>query len=218
MKATSARPPVRVNSHLMVLRHVIPATSPTHLRQQQFGSYTSVRAVNPWKLCFQEILHCSFGACSSRPRTSILALQINLQRSAMDKRCEHFLFRKLSGLPTPATILTCVIQTQPALKCGSRRSAAMRCRSLSYSDLVHSVHQSKQLLWEQIRLSMQACNSQPSSKAKKPETELLGRQFSVKVYRQLPKVQWKLVTFPFALPPFILKPMHYQCLCKSFII
>ena len=34
----------------------------------------------------------------------------------MDKRCEHFLFRKLSGLPTPATILTCVIQTQPALK------------------------------------------------------------------------------------------------------
>ena len=33
-------------------------------------------------------------------------------------------------------------------------------------------------LWEQIKLSMQACNSQPSSKAKKSETELLGRLFS----------------------------------------
>ena len=62
----------------------------------------------------------------------------------MDKRCEHFLFRKLSGLPTPATILTCVIQTQPALKNGSRRSATMRCRSIGYSGLVHSVHQSDQ--------------------------------------------------------------------------
>ena len=62
----------------------------------------------------------------------------------MDKRCEHFLFRKLSGLPTPATILTCVIQTQPALKSGSRRSATMRCRSIGYSGLVHSVHQSDQ--------------------------------------------------------------------------
>ena len=62
----------------------------------------------------------------------------------MDKRCEHFLFRKLSGLPTPATILTCVIQTQPALKSGPRRSAAMRCRSIGYSGLVHSVHQSDQ--------------------------------------------------------------------------
>ena len=75
-------------------------------------------------------------------------------------------------------------------------------------------------LWEQIRLitlSMQACNSQPSSKAKKSETELLGRLFSVKVYRQQPKVQWKLVTIPFTLPPFVLEPMHYQCLCKSSI-
>ena len=63
-------------------------------------------------------------------------------------------------------------------------------------------------LWEQIRLSMQACNSQPSSKAKKSETELLGRLFSVKVHRQQPKVQWKLVTIPFALPPFVLEPMH----------
>ena len=62
----------------------------------------------------------------------------------MDKRCEHFLFRKLSGLPTPATILTCVIQAQPALKSGPRRSAAMRCRSIGYSGLVHSVHQSDQ--------------------------------------------------------------------------
>ena len=62
----------------------------------------------------------------------------------MDKRCEHFLFRKLSGLPTPATILTCVIQTQPALKKGSRRSATMRCWSIGYSGLVHSVHQSDQ--------------------------------------------------------------------------
>ena len=57
---------------------------------------------------------------------------------------EHFLFNKLSGLPTPATILTCVIKTQPALKSGSRRSAAMRCRSIGYSGLVHSVHQSDQ--------------------------------------------------------------------------
>ena len=62
----------------------------------------------------------------------------------MDNRCEHFLLRKLSGLPTPATILTCVIQTQPALKSGSRRSATMRCRSIGYSGLVHSVHQSDQ--------------------------------------------------------------------------
>ena len=72
-------------------------------------------------------------------------------------------------------------------------------------------------LCEQIRLSMQACNSQPSSKAKKSETELLGRLFSVKVYRQQPKVRWKLVTIPFALPPFVLEPIHYQCLCKSSI-
>ena len=122
---------------------VIPATSPT--RQQQFGKYTSFRrAVNPRKLCLQETLHCSFGACSSRPRTSILALRIQLQRSAMDKRCEHFLFRKLSGLPTPATTLTCVNHTQPALKSGSRRSAAMQCRSIGYSGFVHSVHQSDQ--------------------------------------------------------------------------
>ena len=42
----------------------------------------------------------------------------------MDKRCEHFLFRKLSGLPTPATILTCVIQTQPALQSGSRSACS----------------------------------------------------------------------------------------------
>ena len=62
----------------------------------------------------------------------------------MDERSEHFLFRKLSGLPTPATTLTCVIQTQPALKRGSRRSAAMRCRSIGNSGLVHSVHQSDQ--------------------------------------------------------------------------
>ena len=61
----------------------------------------------------------------------------------MDKRCEHFLFRKLSGLPTPATILTYVIQTQPALKSGSRRSPTMR-RSIGYSGLVHPVHQSDQ--------------------------------------------------------------------------
>ena len=60
----------------------------------------------------------------------------------MDKRCEHFHFSKLSGLPKPATILTCVIQTQPALKSRSRRSAAMRCRSIGYSGFVHSVHQS----------------------------------------------------------------------------
>ena len=65
-------------------------------------------------------------------------------------------------------------------------------------------------LWEQIRLSMQACNSQPSSKAEKSETELLRRLFSVKVYRQQPNVQWKLVTIPFDLPPFVLEPMHYQ--------
>ena len=39
---------------------------------------------------------------------------------------------------------TCVIQTQPALKSGSRRSATMRCRSIGYSGLVHSVHQSDQ--------------------------------------------------------------------------
>ena len=64
---------------------------------------------------------------------------------------------------------------------------------------------------------MQACNSQPSSKAKKSETELLERLFSVKVYRQQPKVQWKLVTIPFASPLFVLEPMHYQCLCKSSI-
>ena len=34
------------------------------------GIPASVSAVNPWKLCLQEILHCSFSACSSRPRTS----------------------------------------------------------------------------------------------------------------------------------------------------
>ena len=62
----------------------------------------------------------------------------------MDNCCERFLFRKLNGLPTPATRLTCVIQTQQALKSGSRRSAAMRCRSIGYSSLVHSVHQSDQ--------------------------------------------------------------------------
>ena len=62
----------------------------------------------------------------------------------MDKRCERFLFRKLNGLQTPATILTCVIKTQQDLKSGSGRSAAMRCRSIGYSSLVHPVHQSDQ--------------------------------------------------------------------------
>ena len=73
-------------------------------------------------------------------------------------------------------------------------------------------------LWEQFGLSMQACNSQPSSKAKKSETVLLGRLFSTG--QGLPpttKSAVKLVTIPFALPPFVLEPMHYQCLCKSSI-
>ena len=182
MKAMSARPPVRVNSHLMILKSFQPHLQLIVVNNNLEGIPASVGAVDPWKLCLQETLHCSFGACSSRPRTSILALRIQLQRSAMDKRREHFriLFKKLSGLPTPATILTCVIQTQPALKSRSIRSAAMRCRSIGYSGLVHSVpwHQSDQSFSGNrsgCLISMQACNSQPSSKAKKPETELLGR-------------------------------------------
>ena len=99
------------------------------------------------------------------------------------------------------------------------REGQQRCdagRSATQASFTPSTSPTK-FLWEQIRLSMQACNSQPSSKAKKSETELLGRLFSVKVYRQQPIVQWKLVTIPFASRPFVLEPMHYQCLCKSSI-
>ena len=145
MKAMSARPPVRVtSSYLMILKSFQLHLQLIVVNNNLEGIPAFLGAVNPWKLCLQETLHCSFGACSSRPRTSILALRIQLQRSAMNKRWEHFLFRKLSGLPTPATTLTCVIQTQPALKSGSRRLAAMRCRSIGYSGFVHSVHQSDQ--------------------------------------------------------------------------
>ena len=105
---------------------------------------------------------------------SILALQIQLHRSAADIRCEHllynFLFRKLSGLPTPATILTCVIQTQPALKNGSK-SAAMRCQSIGYSGRPRSLRPPvrPKFLWEQIRLSMQACTANLRAKLKSPK-------------------------------------------------
>ena len=126
----------------MILKSFQPHLQLIVVKNNLEGTPASVGAVNPCKLCLQETLHCSFSACSSRPETSILALRIWLQCSAIDKRCEHFLFRKLTGLPTPATILTCVIQTHPALKSELRRSATMRCRSIGYSGLVHSVHQS----------------------------------------------------------------------------
>ena len=57
-------------------------------------------------------------------------------------------------------------------------------------------------LWEQIRLSMQACNSQPSSKAKKSETELLGRLFLRQGLPPTTKSAVKARHDPFRLAPF----------------
>ena len=103
MKAMSARPPVRGNSHLMILK--------------SFQPHLQLMVVDPRAP--------DLAPAFRNGQTRTFPLQIN-------------------GLPTPTTILTCVIQTHSALKSGSRRSAAMRCRSIGHSGLVHSVHQSDQ--------------------------------------------------------------------------
>ena len=219
MKGMSARPPVRVISHLMILKSFQPHLQLIVVNNNLEGIPASVGAVNPCKHCLQETLHCRFGAWSSWPRTLIFALRIQLQRSAMDKRCEHFLFKKLSGLPTPATTLTCVIQTQPALKSGSRRSAAMWCRSIGYSGLVHSVHQSDQsfsgnrsgCLCKHATANLRAKSKSPKLSSWEDSSPSRSTANNQKCSHR------KLVTIPFALPPFVLEPMHYQCLCKSSI-
>ena len=71
MKAMSARSPVWVNSHFMILKSFQPHLQLIVVNNNLEGTPASVGAVNPWNLCLQETLHCSFSACSSRPGTSI---------------------------------------------------------------------------------------------------------------------------------------------------
>ena len=99
----------------------------------------------------------------------------------MDKRCEHFLFRKLSRLPTPATILTCVIQTQPALKSGSRRSAAMRCRSIGYSGRLGRS-------WQSLVLISCSFSRNASSRLSLQETDVEQRKKTC--FRRLVQDSW----------------------------
>ena len=136
----------------------------------------------------------------------------------MDKRCEHFLFRKLSGLPTPATTLTCVIQAQPALKSGSRRSAAMRCRSIGYSGLVHSVHQSDQSFsGNRSGCLCKHATANLRAKLKSPKLSSWEDSSPSRSAANNQKCSESSSRSLFALPPFVLEPIHYQCLCKSSI-
>ena len=109
----------------------------------------------------------------------------------MDKRCEPFPLQKAQWAsnisndtdlcyPDSASV-------EKRIEKVSNDAMSVDCRRLLRLRLLRPPVRPK-FLWEQIRLSMQACNSQPSSKAKKSETELLGRLFSVKVFRQQLKV------------------------------
>ena len=177
MKAMSARPPVWVNSHIMILKSFQPQLQRIVVNNNLEGRPASVGAVNPWKFCLQETLHCGFSACWSRPGTSILALRIQLQRSATDKRCEHFHSSKLRQWSSNASNDTdlCYPDTASLEKQIEKVSSdAMSVdRLLRPRSLRPPVR--RKIFWEEIRLSMQACNSEPLSKAKKSKTELLGR-------------------------------------------
>ena len=119
----------------------------------------------------------------------------------------------------PATILTCVIQTQPALKNGSRRSAPMRCRSIGYSGLVHSVHQSDQS-FSGNRSGCLCKHATPNLRAKLKSPKLSSWEDcspSRSTANNQKCSESSSRSIPFAVPPFVLEPMHYQCLCKSSI-
>ena len=210
MKVLSARPPVRVNSHLMILKSFQPHLQLIAVNNSLEGVPASVGAVNPWKLCLQETLHCSFsvharhdhkrrssrsGSISSAPQWT-KAENISSSESSMGFQCQQ----------RYRLVLSRHCQPWKADREGQQRcdvGPGIRC-----SGLVHSIHQSDQsnqkFLREyvKIRLSIQASNS--LSKAKKALNRA-PRPGKIVLRQGLPPTTKSVVKArhdPFRLPPF----------------
>ena len=118
----------------------------------------------------------------------------------------------------------------------------MRCRSIGYvySGLVHSFHQSDQsfsgnrsgCLCKHATANLRAklkspklsswedCSPSRSAAINQKEPFFFFFFFFVKyiLTKQKQNSSEQLFTISFAVPPFVLEPMHYQCLCKSSIL
>ena len=170
MKAMSARPPVRVNSHLMILKSFKPHLQLIVVNNNLEGIPASGGCCKPLKtLPFkkhftaasvharhdQERRSSRSGSSSSVPQWTN-AVNVSSSESSMGFQRQQRYWLVLSR------------HSQPWKADREGQHRLLRPRSLRPPVR-------EKFLWEQIRLSTQACNSQPSSKAKKPETELLGR-------------------------------------------
>ena len=144
MKAMSARPQVRVSSHPMILKSFQPHLQLIVVNNNLAGTPASVGAVILENFAFKK--HFTLASVHARhdherrssrsgPSSSIPqwtnAVNISSSESSMGFQRQQRYWLVLSR------------HSQP-WKADRRRSAAMRCRSIGYSGLVHSVHQSDQ--------------------------------------------------------------------------
>ena len=170
---------------------VIPATSPTHLRQQQFGRYTSFRGCCKSLKTLPSRNTSLWLRCMLFTTTNVRILALDPDPAPAFRNGQtlwKYLLQKAQWASNASNDTDLCYPDTASLE---KRIEKVSSDAMS----IDRLHRPRSLrppvrpkfLWEQISLSMQACNSQPSSKAKKPETELLGRQFSVKVNSQQPK-------------------------------
>ena len=126
----------------------------------------------------QETLRCSFTTCSPRPRTSILALRIQLQRLTMDTNAVNVSSPESSTGFSRKQRHWLVLSGHSQPWRGDRRAekvntTAMRCRSISFSSCsLHLPVRSKFLIREidQVVYAMQPLSRSIKAKSPKPSS------------------------------------------------
>ena len=138
--------------------------------------YRSRNFSDCWKLCLQETLHCSFSACSSRPRTSSRsgssssapqwtnAVNMSSSESSVGFQRQQRYWLVLSRHSQPWKA-----DREGQQRCDVGRSATPR--QSSFTPSTSPTDSVSLTVWGymSIRLSTQACNR--STKAKNPQTE-----------------------------------------------
>ena len=219
MKAMSARPPVRVNSRLMILKSFQPHVQLIVVDNNLEGMPASVGAVNPPKLCLQEhftvaSVHARhdhgrkswrYGSSSSTPQWTN-AVNISSSESSMGFQRQQRYWLVLSRHCQPWK---------------ADREGQQRCdvgRLATQASFTPSTSPTKLSLGidQVVHASMQQPTFEQSFKARNwAPGKIVLRQGLPPTTKNAVKARHD--PFNFALPLFVLEPMHYQCLCKSSI-